>query len=1740
MEGTYPARGAGPPQAADGARGDAGTESADGQVFSDPTAAPQRSLEGDDGAGAAPVRVGEQITRSRRDLLDLTFRNPLLSYRPLRAKGVRIVDEVPREVFRLLVEKRQAMYFLAAPEARRDDVEPPGPPSRAGAQAGHGDGIRWAGDGADAADSAGAGPGAAEMPAELVELMAQSAPGEVQERHLDNKLQTAHSAVRMETRLRNTLRHARSSMEEQGVNILYLALGALAWHESDSSERVRRAPLLLLPVKLDQSSLGGRFKMRWTEEEIDANLSLDAKLKQDFGIRLPELEEGEGETERDGFGVDDYFAKVEQAVARKPRWKVDRTAVDLGFFSFSKLLIYKDLDPAAWPEDQQPADHPLVRSLFGAGAEEPPPSIEDAGPGQEGGAWLDDRLGVGDTHQVVDADSSQTLAVMDAVAGRNLVVQGPPGTGKSQTIANLIAECVARDRTVLFVAEKMAALQVVKRRLDHVGVGDAALELHSHTSNKAAVLAELRRTLELGKPELEDAAADRFELERSRERLNAYAAAVNAPVGRSKLTPQQLVGRLAPLGGAEARPDAPALDLPDAGAWSREDFVERRAEVRDLQALVAARGVPRENPHWGSARVRVMPADQAAVAGALETAAQALARHWDDAKRLRGVLGLDAAGQPALGPDEVVVLLATAATAAEAPSLAGVRRDAPEWTRRAPEIEVLAAAALAFAGLRDARDAVLIPSAWEADALAARRDLAALGGKWRRFLSPAWRRASRELRGLCRGDPPAGHREQVALLDAILEARRLRDRLSRSSELVARLFAGPVQGWEAAPWRRIGEVAPWLLRLRREIEEGTVHACLRDVLDPESPSDLEGLRAAAEDCGQSQEALAEALDQVSRALELDESRFAPGPPPRRRSFSELDGWLGRAKAGLDSLQDMARFNQIARRLAALDVEGVARAAASWPGAGQELVHLFEHDVCSAWLEAAWKERPVLAEFDGPVHEGVVQQFRDLDRSMFAHNRRVVALRHWERMPRGHGAGQLGLLRREFQKKRRHLPLRRLVKSAGNAIQTIKPVFMMSPLSIAKFVPPGSIEFDLVIFDEASQVRPMDAMGAVVRAKQAVVVGDSKQLPPTAFFDRIADDEEELSQTADLESVLGLFCSRGVPERMLRWHYRSRHESLIAVSNREFYDSRLVVFPSPDKGREDTGLRLCHDPSAFYGRGTNPDEARRVAEAVMRHAAERPHQTLGVAAFSLQQARRIEDELEILRRRDPSAEEFFRRHPEEPFFVKNLENVQGDEREAIFISVGYGKVDGGRMSMRFGPLNADGGERRLNVLITRARSRCVVFCNFHAEDLDLRRTGARGVRALKTFLEYARTGRLDMPAASGRDADSPFEQAVADELRSRGHEVAHQVGSVGFFVDLAVIDPARPGRYLLGIECDGATYHSARSARDRDRLRQQVLEGLGWRIHRIWSTDWFRNRDREMARVEKAIRLAAEHAREARPAIVGDGTERKPSEAPPAREAAPGSAAGTADSPGAAVSDDGGSSGRGEGVSSRAAAGRGLADGELANAAPASVGGGGVRRAAPTDHDHEVPDTAVPYRLADLGACPAGFDLSSAGPWRLAGKLAEVVAVESPVHVREAATRLARWAGLKRTGSRIVRDVEQSARQAAKRELVVRRGEFLWRPGHEDAVVRRRDEVEGSLHEFDRIAPEEIAAALLHAARVSYGIQPDDILSEAARLFGFRALTSKRKAAVIPVRDALAEAGVLVRRDGFLYLAERLA
>ena len=1366
-----------------------------------------------DRTGAAPDRasIAEQLNQSRKELLDLTLRNSLLNFRPSRTRGLKIVDEIPREVFGILVRGRRAMSF------------------------------RPSGTDADAAPV----PDEQETPAALLSLMAAGDEADQPaDRHTDNRLQTPYDRTQLGLRLRNTFRFAHTSLEEQGVNILYLALGMLHWYESDSSQDPRWAPLILVPAALSRTDARTRFRIAFADEEIDANLSLEEKLKQDFGIRLPPLPDAED------IDVDDYFRRVAGAVASQGRWSVDTDAIHLGFFSFNKLLIYKDLDTASWPENEAPSNHAIIHALFGKqGFREPDSTITDDD-------HLDEHLDVSDTHQVVDADSSQTLAVIDVKNGRNLVIQGPPGTGKSQTITNLIAEAIAGDRRVLFVAEKMAALEVVKRRLDDIHIGDACLELHSQKANKRAVLDELKRTLGLGKPRLSDPAEDRALLAANRARLNDYCRAVNMQIGQSGYSMHDVVGRLAQL--ARSGPEEwPPVTIDGAASWTRAEFTQRLDQVDALRVVVSTVGAPREHVFWISGRRSLLPMDRAAAARTLRQAADTadtLRRALDD---LEALLRLETTPD---STEELTPLICSVLRAADAPDLAGIDHRQPAWLDRAGSLVGAVHAIGALTDLHEDYDRLLTPAAWKAAVEPYRQPIHTWGQRWWRFCSGAYRRACNGLRDLCRDALPADGAEQLAIIEAILEAQRLEKTIDASRELLSRLLPGRTVGGDAAQRRVLAETVFWLSKLHADRASGKLDGTVHEILD--HALDRAALQDHAKRCRIALEVFSDALDAVAVQLEATPARFPDGHALSDRGFAALTAWLQRARNELDSLNDIVRFNQQEARLAKDGLEAVIETAISWPGAGVHLTAHFEHTWLTALIARAFRDNPSLAEFDGDSHRHIIERFRQLDLDLFQHNRAMVAETHWQRLPSGQGGGQVGILRREFEKKRRHLPLRKLMTEAGNAILQIKPVFMMSPLSIAKFIPPGSVRFDLVIFDEASQVRPVDALGAILRAAQAVVVGDTRQLPPTSFFDRMTDEDADAAEstaTADLESILGMFCACGAPERMLRWHYRSRHESLIAVSNHEFYDNRLVLFPSPDAQREETGLHFRHDAGTCYERGNrkrfNAGEADIVADAVMEHARRRPSLTLGVAAFSLSQARRIEDEVELRRRADPSTETFFTDHPEEPFFVKNLENVQGDERDVMLVSVGYGRIEGGYMPMNFGPLNQEGGERRLNVLITRARRRLEVHANFVADDLDLARTNARGVTALKTFLHYAETGILDVPKASGQDADSPFEEAVADELRARGHTVDHQVGSAGFFIDLAVVAPRRPGRYLLGIECDGATYHSARSARDRDRLRQQVLEGLGWTIHRIWSTDWFMRPQREIEKVDEAIRRA---------------------------------------------------------------------------------------------------------------------------------------------------------------------------------------------------------------------------------------------------------------------------------------------
>lgn len=597
---------------------------------------------------------------------------------------------------------------------------------------------------------------------------------------------------------------------------------------------------------------------------------------------------------------------------------------------------------------------------------------------------------------------------------------------------------------------------------------------------------------------------------------------------------------------------------------------------------------------------------------------------------------------------------------------------------------------------------------------------------------------------------------------------------------------------------------------------------------------------------------------------------------------QLDALIARNQQALDnapSLQNWLDYVRVRDELEDMGLISLAEAVEQRRIAIEQVEDAHKAGVYDILAREILREQPALGRFSGHSQRAIQSQFADYDNKLKGLQCERIAWQVDQQEapsgipgPRVSDRTELYLLQHEVGKKTRHLPIRQLLARAGESLAALKPCFMMGPMSVAQYLAPGQIAFDLVVMDEASQIKPQDALGAIARGVQIVVVGDPKQLPPTSFFDRVVDDDEtdptgiEESESI-LEATMPMF-----PGRRLRWHYRSQHENLIAFSNHSFYHSDLVVFPSPHKETDDYGIQFTSVPRGCFVNRRNMEEAHIISEAVREHFRHRPDESLGVVAMSADQRQQIERAIEVLAKEDSVFAEQLEKDAgnTESLFIKNLENVQGDERDVIYISMTYGPQEpGGRVMQRFGPINSDVGWRRLNVLFTRSKKRMHIFSSMASSDIIAGGTAKRGVQALHDFLRFCETGILHKTEReTGRGPDSDFEIAVTAALRDAGFECIPQVGVAGFFIDVAVVDPGNPGRYLMGIECDGATYHSAKSVRDRDRLRQAVLERLGWNIRRIWSTDWFKNPQAELQPILRELNTL----KSAIPTVVEDVVE----------------------------------------------------------------------------------------------------------------------------------------------------------------------------------------------------------------------------------------------------------------------------
>ncbi|MES2538429.1 MAG: DUF4011 domain-containing protein [Pseudomonadota bacterium] len=1364
-----------------------------------------------------PVETADgRVARWKSKLLDLTLRNRLINFRPTKVMlPLRVPD--PGHLEDVLSDGKEWKFRPMPPPIDGSDPRAAAISARRGSE-----------------DPLAA---LASQAMQMHELLALA-----DAKKLDAQLYEIYSAARL-------------GLEEGGANTLYLALGFLRWTEDERAERILTAPILLVPVTLTRQSVRTGYSIRRHDDETIINPTLIQLLREKFQLTLKGLDV----LPADGNGVDvaAIWQVIRLAINDIPRWEVIED-VYLGIFSFTKFLMWKDLqDRTAQLRKNRVVNHLIERPHEAIGGSEDLAGRDD----------MDERHAPQNLLTPLLADSSQLNAISRAGAGHDFALEGPPGTGKSQTITNLIAHFLGQGKSVLFVSEKMAALDVVQRRLNAIGLGPFCLQLHSAKAKKAEVLAQLRAAMDV---------SGRFSEEdwmREAARLGALRADLNDLVrALHRRYPNGLTVRDATDLAIRHKRWTPAvMPWSDPGTHDRTELERLRELVRSMQSVAGELGEMQGHPLsmvWHEEWSNDWQEKLLAAAGQLE---QSCAQVEQAAHALEPALGL-ALQAPSSALLEAVdglaeVLLQAPAVPAGLAALAGdvAMRSALQRLREHGERRQAY-----WEGL-SARGFVSAIAEADGEQLAQSWSLASLAWWPKRWFAMRAVRARLAMYTQNRQRPLASDMDFA--LDALrglnAEDRALAATQDQAAAWLGAEYQGPQTDWAAVArhekWAQ--SFADVLARFSAAdpsiASEVLVQRWRALASEQRSAQGLIGMQLAAfreawRDC---RLRLQTAADLSAAGPALAGDRHSAGLTGRVRAavgeWHVARRWL-RIWCKFRQLQAQALRSGLGEVVAALEQERVGIT---------DLAAYAEYSYQVWWLKAVTDREPVLRNFSSADHDRKIREFRQTDERFQQLTQQTITALLAAKVPRVL-AGQkpdaeMALVLRELAKQKAHLPVRKLVHGIPTLLPRLKPCLLMSPLSVAQYLDAAHSSFDLVVFDEASQILVWDAVGAIARGKQLVVVGDPKQLPPTSFFNRSDDDDEsgadgsEDGPVHDLESILDECLGAGLPALRLEWHYRSRHESLITFSNQRYYDSRLITFPSPVT--HDSAVRL-QMVAGIYDRGatrTNRAEADAVVAAVLAHFADdlRRHLTMGIVTFNQTQQRLIETLLEEELRKSPELEQRIAGHGAEKLFVKNLENVQGDERDLILFSIAYGKDISGRMPMNFGPLNREGGQRRLNVAITRARVGVTIFSSIRPDDIDLSRTRAAGVVDLKNYLEFAQRGArvpAEQTPPGGQEPDSAFEAEVMCALRDKGWTVHPQVGCSGYRLDIGIVHPDEPGTYLLGVECDGASYHSLPTARDRDRLRQLVLEGLGWSLHRIWSTDWWIDPEREMAKLEAML------------------------------------------------------------------------------------------------------------------------------------------------------------------------------------------------------------------------------------------------------------------------------------------------
>jgi very-short-patch-repair endonuclease len=1315
----------------------------------------------------------------------------------------------------------------------------------------------------------------------------------------------------LESRVKKILRKTQEAEEERGINILYITFGLLQWKEK-GDPTMKHSPLLFVPCKLSLKPLS----IDLLDDEVIVNPALREKLLGER-ITLPKFG-----YEFDSRAFEKYLETVEDAISIEPSWILERRAF-IGTFSFTKAPLFEDLDD----HEELILSHPIIRAIAEEkGFEEDQRNLPDS-------STFGDASSAEESYAILDCDSSQMEAVAYAKSGASLVIQGPPGTGKSQCIANIIAECLAVNKKVLFVAQKKAALDVVKKRLEKCGIGEYCLQVHSQNANKKEVLKQIDDSMNLSQFSDSVRHAKYKELNLIRTKLNEYVELVNQKYGILQYSIYDILGKLLQL------ENIPLVEcnIRDPKIISESDFIQIKDIFHQLENFRSTLENYDNNP-WRYSRIvspLILSSELHLVLKKLLISFKENNMHLEQQMML-----IDQKY-----PQHFMKNLQNLSQWEKVFSVGKywsevIKKIYPYWNSLDHD----------YHKLREYFDLESVINYPEMDFQSLRQ------------LKLAYETSIPEKKTFHDyiSSKLSEYMQKVEVLYDKISVFNMKSKLRpifNDSDLfrIQKFFTNynrealllDVDGLVA---RFTIDYTSWIKKHGASYKADKV-AILNCLKIPNPKANVIGhlnmIKSFQDEFGRPYSSSPESLEQLIDSfgeiyeiwqsfreledylhpifsLEFMKSDISQELWDKNTSFAEqwynnlpyLNDWF-EVQVRAHHLHDLGMltlFKKIRNKkwYFSADYDANQKKPILYE-------HIFEKLFYTIWFEDIRDSLPPIANFKRKFHEKEIGQFRKKDEETLSLNQLRLQKKLFDLRPQSdldipqELISEMGFIKRELKKKRNVKPLRQVFTQARNLITLYKPCFLMSPLSIANYlaVEEYAQYFDIVVFDEASQVTPEDAIGAIMRGKSLVVVGDSEQLPPTNFFtaqsssDEFFEDPDLDVDVQSMESLLDEATGIGFREKMLKFHYRSKKEGLIAFSNRNYYNGRLFSFPDIGTGKHTNNSLTSPDTTvsstenvvsdqnmtvgskkseylenyaeivalpaiSFYhiqnGRklkGKNKVEAQAVAEAIIRHYRSNQqfntHYSLGVVAFSQAQQDTIQNAIDHLIKDDSSLENLIYASENEPLFIKNLESVQGDERDFIFFSIGYAKDSKGNMSLNFGPLNRSGGYRRLNVAITRARYHVKLFSSFLPGEIPYDRIKARGLRDLVNYMKYARTGQLPgkkkASAQMQAEFQDTFEADVERAIENLGYAVELKVGTSDFRIDLAVVDPEDPAKYILGLELDGGSYQDAENARDRDRIRYNVLKMLGWNMFHVWSLEWYADKNKVLKRIVKAIKQA---------------------------------------------------------------------------------------------------------------------------------------------------------------------------------------------------------------------------------------------------------------------------------------------